>query len=270
MTEENSLKRSLQSFEHPVGNWISMGHPAPSEVTAKLGFDFVLIDTEHTTIDLKTVEHLDRAVCCIDSVTEAIVRLPNDDPTKIKRVLDIGVAGIMIPMVETADQARDIVESVRYPPGGNRGIAGGRAAGYGMDFPKYIGEANGSLVTIVQIETRRGLENAEEIAAVDGIDALFIGPADLSGALDVLGQWEADEFSDAIDHVIEAGTVSETPVGTLAVDPDLIETRVRQGFDYMIIGKDISYIAESSRQAKERYDDAVERGRSTGTDISRD
>lgn len=258
MTRENSLKQSLRSFEHPVGNWISIGHPAVSEVTAKLGFDFILVDTEHTTMSLKTVEHLDRAVGCVDSVTETVVRLPDADPTGVKRVLDIGVAGVMIPMVETASDARAIVDAVQYPPDGNRGIAGSRAAGYGMDFPRYVKEANDTVLTIVQIESRKGLENAEAIAGVDGIDALFVGPADLSGALDVLGQWEADEFNGAIQDIIEAGSAMETPVGTLVVDPELIEPRIKQGFDFMIIGKDISQIVESSHTAKQQYDEMVQ------------
>lgn len=268
MMDENTLKQSLLSFDHPVGNWISIGHPAVTEVTAKLDFDFVLVDMEHTTIDLGTVEHLDRSVGCVDSITETVVRLPNGDPANIKRVLDIGVGGVMIPMVETAAEARDIVDAVRYPPDGIRGIAGGRAAGYGMDFPEYVEEANGSVLTIAQIESKRGLQNAEAIADIDGIDALFVGPADLSGALDVLGQWEANEFSEAIETVIDAGVATETPVGTLAADPDLIESRIKQGFDYMIIGKDISYVAQSSRDVKERYDEAVEQFGSRNAELN--
>lgn len=253
----DNLKRALESREHPVGTWISVGHPAIVEVNAALGYDFVLIDTEHTSMSLETVENLARAVEASDSTTEAIVRIPEGDPTRIKRVLDIGIAGVMIPMVESAAEARRLVEAGRYPPDGIRGIAGGRAATYGLDLPEYVREANGSILTIVQIETQAGIENVEEIAAVDGVDALFVGPADLSGALDVFAQWEDDELSDAIDRVLQAGENHDTAVGTLTVDPERIAGRVDDGFDYLIVGKDTAHLASSSRNAKSRYEQAV-------------
>lgn len=255
----DNLKRSLESNGYPVGNWVSIGHPAVVEVNAALEFDFVLIDTEHTTMTLETVEHLVRAVECGDGDTEAIVRVPDDDPSRIKRVLDIGAAGIMVPMIETAEEARELVEAVHYPPEGIRGIAGGRAAKYGLDFQEYVENADDSILTFVQIETETGLANVENIAAVDGIDSLFVGPADLSGALGVLGQHDPAKLQEAIDRVLDAGEASEVPVGTLTVDPDQIDGRVDEGFDFLIVGKDTVELAASSREAKERYENAVAR-----------
>ncbi len=253
------LKRTLTADTNPVGNWISIGDPAVAEVSAALEFDFVLVDTEHTTMSLETVENLSRAIEAQNAPTETIVRVPCNDQARIKRVLDIGVAGVMVPMIESAEEARSLVDAVNYPPEGTRGIATGRAAEYGIDFVEYVSEANGSIVTIAQIESRTGLENVDEIAAVDDIDALFVGPADLSGALGVFAEWDASELNDAIDRVLSAGRRHNTPVGTITVTEEQIDDRVAAGFDFLIVGKDTSYLADASRRAKQRYEDALAR-----------
>lgn len=247
----------LELDEYPAGNWISIGHPAVAELSAALGFDFILIDTEHTSMSLETVEDLTRAVDAADGVTETIVRVPENDPSKIKRTLDIGVSGIMVPMIETADEARTIAQACQYPPDGFRGIAGGRAAKYGLDFHDYVENANGSILTIAQIETQCGLKNIEEIARVDGIDALFVGPADLSGNLNVFAEWDSETLNDAINDVIDAGSEANMPIGTLATRNEDIETRVQQGFDFLIVGKDTSYLAAGSKHAKDIYEESV-------------
>ena len=177
-------------------------------MSASLGFDFLLIDTEHTTMSLETVENMVRAADAADGEAPTVVRVPWNDPVRIKRVLDIGVDGVMVPMVESADEARELVSATRYPPEGKRGIAAGRAADYGLHFEEYVRNADGSILTVVQIETETGLANVDEIAAVDGVDALFVGPADLSGSLGVFAQWESDRLADAIDDVVEIGRAS--------------------------------------------------------------
>lgn len=251
------LKRALTGFDHPAGNWISIGHPSVTEVSAELGFDFVLIDTEHTTMSLETVESHVRAVDAAEREADAVVRVPSDDIDRVKRILDIGAAGVMVPMVESADEADRIVEAARYPPEGVRGIAGGRASRYGLDMEEYVATANDSVVTIAQIETRAGLQNVGQIAAVDGIDALFVGPADLSGALDVFGEWDSNRLSDAMDRVVQTAHEANVPVGTLTVDSSTIESRVEQGFDFLIVGKDLSLFASAARKAKRTYESAL-------------
>lgn len=253
----DQLKRALAGFEHPAGNWISIGHPSVSEVSAELGFDFVLVDTEHTTMSLETVESHVRAVDAADGQTDAVIRVPSDDIVRVKRVLDTGAAGVMVPMVESADEAERIVEAVRYPPDGIRGIAGGRASRYGLNMEEYVAAANDSVVTIAQIETREGLQNVGEIAAVDGIDALFVGPADLSGALDVFGEWDSNRLSDAMNRVVRTAHEANVPVGTLTVDSSTIAPRVEQGFDFLIVGKDLSSFASAARKAKRTYESAL-------------
>ena len=247
------LKDSLESNSHPLGTWISVGHAAVAEVSASLGFDFILIDLEHTSMTLETVETLVRAIEATDGNTETIVRVPWNDHVRIKRILDIDVAGIMVPMLESAKEAEELVKATRYPPEGIRGIASGRAAEYGQSFEEYVSNANGDIVIIGQIESQKGVAHTEEIAAIEGIDALFVGPADLSAAYGVFAQWESSELVDAMGTVIDVAGQTDTPVGTLTVDPDDMKMRLDQGFDYLIVGKDTSYLADANRRAKERY-----------------
>lgn len=256
---ETHLKDALESREYPLGTWISIGHPAITEVAAHLDLEFVVVDTEHTTTSLETVEDMQRGVEAAPGTTEMVVRVPWNDPVRLKRVLDIGVAGVMVPMIGSAEEARTLVESLRYPPEGNRGIAAGRAADYGRAFEEYVSSANGTILTIAQIETEEGLENAGEIAAVDGIDALFVGPADLSGSLGIFGEWGSKRFGDTLEHIVDTAHAAETPVGTLTIDTADIEPRLEQGFDFLIAGKDASLLMEGIEGAIETYQRALSR-----------
>lgn len=253
---EGTLKSKFAHRESLVGTWVSVGHPVIVEVTAMSGFDFLLLDTEHTSMSLESVENAARAVDAVSSGTETVVRVPENDPVRIKRVLDIGVAGVMAPMIETAEEARSLVEATCYPPEGIRGIATGRATGYGRKFEEYVSEANDRILVIVQLETREGIRNAADIAAVEGVDALFVGPADLSGSLDVFAEWDAEELMTAITKAIEAGQEANVPVGTLAVREDNIKPRVEQGFDYLVVGKDTTTLLERNQELRQQYDDA--------------
>lgn len=254
-----TLKQKFKNGTNVVSAWLSVGHPAVAEVTAAQGFDFVLIDTEHTAMGLETVENMSRGVDATEGETETVVRVPSNDPVRIKRVLDIGVAGVMVPMVESAAEARDVVEATRYPPKGIRGVASGRATEYGDDFQAYVETANDAIVTIVQIENERGIDNAAAIAAVDGIDAIFVGPADLSANLGIFAEWENDRLDAAIQQVIDAGKSAGVPVGTLVIAPEDIEMRLEQGFDYLIVGKDTSHLATANEAIREQYDRVVSR-----------
>lgn len=253
------LKEAFDRKQHLSATWVSVGSPTVAEASATRPFDFVLIDTEHTTTTLETVENMHRAVEAVEGDTGTVIRVPWNDPVYLKRVLDVGVSGVMVPMIDTRSEAEALVDSVRYPPEGSRGIASGRASGYGSRFREYVAEGDDTFVTIAQIETREGLSNAEAIASVDGIDALFAGPADLSGALDLFGQWDHPEFLDAMDRVIEAAHAAGIPVGTLTVQPEEAPARVEKGFDYQIIGKDTTYLTDSHDAALDLYRQATDR-----------
>ncbi|MFB1064545.1 HpcH/HpaI aldolase/citrate lyase family protein [Natrinema sp. H-ect4] len=240
-----------------LGTWISIGHPAIVEAAARAGFDFVLIDGEHTEMSLETVADLARAAAAAPGELAVIVRPAWNDPVRIKRILDIGVDGIMVPMIDTPDAAEELVRATRYPPDGERGVASGRAAGYGQNFVDYVAEGHRSLLTIAQIETPTGVEHAAEIAATDGIDALFVGPADLSASLGVFAEWNAPELDEAMADVIDAGAAADAPVGTLTVRESDVADRVERGFDYQIAGKDMTTLIETGERIRETYEGSV-------------
>ncbi|WP_435349164.1 HpcH/HpaI aldolase family protein [Haloarchaeobius sp. HRN-SO-5] len=256
--KKNHVKKAIEANDSPLGTWISIGHPTIAEAAAGLDLDFVLVDMEHTTMGLETVETMARAVDAAQTKTNMVVRAPWNDPVQLKRLVDIGVAGVMVPMVGSAEEAEQLVEAIRYPPDGIRGIAGSRATDFGRNFEEYVTNANGSILTIAQIETKAGLDNADEIAAVDGIDALFVGPADLSGALDLFGDWESEAFQDALKRIVAAGDAADTPVGTLTLDIETIEVRVEQEFDFLIAGKDVSLLMDGIEERTDTYRNALD------------
>ncbi|MFC6734218.1 MULTISPECIES: HpcH/HpaI aldolase/citrate lyase family protein [unclassified Haladaptatus] len=254
---DTEFAAALRSGENLVANWLSIGHPKVAEINGLIDFDFVVIDIEHTSNSLETVENLVRSVD-YGSSPAAIVRVPWNDPVEIKRVLDIGVAGVMVPMVETAEEARAAVEAMRYPPEGIRGLAGGRASAYGTKFDEYVSKANDELVTIIQIETKKAVENAAEIAAVEGVDALFVGPSDLSASLGVVGQWGDQKVLDAMNHVLSVAGDEDVPVGSLAVSEEDVDRWMELGFDWLIVGTDTRYLLQGGQAMKDAFDSALD------------
>jgi 2-keto-3-deoxy-L-rhamnonate aldolase RhmA len=251
---DREFAERMRSSESLSAGWVSLGHPRVAEIVALAGYDFVIVDIEHTPTGLETLDDMVRAIELHD--VPVVVRVPWNDPVELKRVLDIGVAGVMIPMVETADEAEAAVDAMTYPPEGMRGVAGSRATNYGLEFDEYMANADDGLVTILQIETVDGVENAGSISAVEGVESLFVGPSDLSASLGVTGDWEDETVLEAIDDVLDA---SEVPVGSLAVTDEGIERWVEQGFEWVIAGVDSRNLLAASRSTNEAFERAAER-----------
>lgn len=258
------LKRALAERDPVAATWVSIPHPAVAELAAEQGFDCVFLDSEHTPAGVEAIEELVRAVDAGSGGGAAsIVRVPWNDPVRIKRVLDTGPTGVMVPMVETGEEAAAFVEATRYPPEGVRGMAAARASGYGTRFAEYVESANDEVVTIAQIETETGVENAADVAAVEGLDALFVGPADLGASL---GAEPGDEaFEAAVETVVDAGHEAGTAVGTLATSTEAVSAWVDRGVDFMAVGYDLEYLASGAEAARTTYREAVDR-RGQGTD----
>ena len=251
------LTDQLRPGESAVGNWISIGHPAVGELCAR-GFDFVVVDTEHTDMSLETVGNVLRGIDGLEENVPALVRVPWNDPVRIKRVLDQGADGVVVPMVETAVEAERAVEATRYPPEGIRGVAPARASNYGRGFGDYFERANDDVVTVVQIESVEGVDNAAEIVSVDGVDAVLVGPGDLSASLGVFGRWESDRFREALATVIDATHEVGCPIGLFATGPDDIHRWVNAGADFVIAGTDTFYIEVGSDDARTTFEAAVD------------
>ncbi|WP_435156361.1 HpcH/HpaI aldolase family protein [Haladaptatus sp. DFWS20] len=246
---ENVLKNAQSNDEPIIGSWLAIGHPEVAEMMALLDYEFIVIDREHTPISLETLENVLRAVENTTSSTESLVRVPSSDPTELKRTLDLDPAGIMVPMVETASEAESIVEATRFPPNGRRGIGIHRAANYSLDLDAYVETAGEDVSRYVQIETERGLRNVDAIAAVDGIDGLFIGPADLSASLGAFGTVNDSTFTDAVDRIVQSARNADISVGTLAISESERETRLNWDIDFLVAGVDSVHLLSGSKDA---------------------
>jgi 2-keto-3-deoxy-L-rhamnonate aldolase RhmA len=249
-----TLKTRLAATEPVTGYWTTLSDPAVPELAAGLGFDFVVVDTEHTPSTLETVANCLRAV---SAESAGVVRVPWNDPVRLKRVLDLDPAGVMAPMISTRDEAADFVAATRYPPDGVRGIGVGRSAAYGRDVAGQVDRDDADLVRIAQIETEAGVEHADDVAAVDGIDTLFVGPADLSAALGGFGEYDA-AFERAVSRILDAGSAHDAPVGTLATSPEGVERWVDWGFDFVVCGVDTLDLTRGAAAALEAHESARE------------
>lgn len=251
-----AIQDAFRGRTEQVGFWLAIGHPTSAEIASQYGFDFIVIDGEHTDNSFETIASLVRAVEASDGNTVPLVRVSWNDPAEIKRVLDLGARGILVPMVESVSEARAAVEATRFPPDGRRGVSGSRAAGWGADLDAYLTSANDEIATIVQIESEQGVTNAADIANVDGIHGFFIGPVDLSTSLGVYGEWESERFTSAIDDVITAAHDAGISVGTLVGNPSQISTRLEWGVDYIVVGTDKSTLATGIQDAYRTYETA--------------
>ena len=250
--KENPLKRALQGDRMLTGCWLTMGDPMATDIAASAGFDWCLIDGEHGPFDVRTIRT--QLMILAGRGMPAIVRVPAQDDWIIKQVMDAGANAILVPMVDTAHQAKAVVRATRYPPvgapeGGTRGIAGFLApvSDYGA-IADYVTTANDQICVIAQIESAQALENIEDIAAVPGIDALFIGPGDLLASLGRLDQQSTlagkSVIADAIARIRAAGTRA----GMLSFDPVEIETYRSMGVNLLAVAGDVTAMATRLRE----------------------
>jgi 2-dehydro-3-deoxyglucarate aldolase/4-hydroxy-2-oxoheptanedioate aldolase len=261
MVRDSGLKRAADAPNPLLGTWLSIPAPAVGELLGGFGYDFVALDAEHSPMSYETMENLLRAVDAAPGGTETFVRVSDDDPTTLKRTLDLGPDGILVPMVETPEQAAAIVEASRYPPDGRRGLGLARASGYGTSIGEHVATAEDTLVRHVQLESERAVENAADIAAVDGVDGVFVGPVDLSMSMDRFGEWEDEEFLAAVDGVVAAAREAGVAVGTLATSAEERAARVEWGVDYVVAGVDAIHLAEGAAAALDHAADVAGRER---------
>ena len=243
----NRLKNAFQEKRTTVGLWQALANGLTAEICAGAGFDWLMFDAEHGPNTLTTLLAQLQAVSAYP--LEPIVRPPVGDPVIIKQYLDMGVRTLLIPMVDSAEQARRMVAATRFPPAGIRGVASAtsRAASFGTD-PNYLGAAHHDICVITQIESRAGLDQIEAIAAVDGVDGLFIGPADLAGSLGHLGNPAHPEVQAAIEGAIDRIRASGKPAGIFARDADQARAYMARGVAFVSVGTDVGLLAKGARQ----------------------
>jgi 2-dehydro-3-deoxyglucarate aldolase len=245
----SSIKEKLARGDASIGSWMSMGHVSIAEILASAGYDWVVIETEHTAIDVSEVLPLLIAIEGRGAV--GLVRLAWNDPIQCKAVLDSGAAGVIVPMVNTRADAELAVKAAKYPPLGFRGVGLARAQGYGQTFDEYMARANADTLLVVQIEHIDAVNNIDEILSVPGIDATFIGPYDLSSSMGIPGQLSHPDVVAAREHVLEATLKRGLAAGIHLVHPDRVATDLpaclAQGYRFIALGTDILFLGDSCR-----------------------
>ncbi len=230
-----------------AGTFLNLGSATAVEIAASLGFDWLLIDLEHGNGSLADLRPL--LLACRGSTAAPIVRLRSVDPDSVKFVMDSGAAGIMFPFVNSVAEAERAVQCMKYPPVGKRGVAAIiRATNYGTDWQSYFAEANAKSLVVVQIETPEGVEAAEEIAAIEGVDVLFVGPLDLSVNLGCPGDFTPPHFIEALQKVLDACSRHGKAAGILS-RPNLVQQHKQMGFRFLALGSDAGSVMSGLQQS---------------------
>jgi len=247
MTASNSFKAALAERRQQVGFWLSMADPYLAEVAATADFDWLLIDGEHAPNDVRSTLAALQAIAPYRS--QPVVRAVQGDTALIKQLLDIGVQNLLIPMVDTAEQARALVAATRYPPNGIRGVgsAVGRASRWSART-NYLDRADEEVCLLVQAETVTALANLEAICAVDGVDGVFIGPADLAASMGHRGRPGDPEVQAAIEGAMKTIIASGKAAGTLTSDPKLARRFLDLGCSFVAVGVDVLLFANAARR----------------------
>jgi len=230
----------------PLGAWLTTGSATAAEAMGFCGFDFLVVEMEHAPIDLDDAVTLLRAVA--GTPTEAMVRLSWNDQVMVKRVLDAGARSVMFPFIQDADEAEAAVAYTRYPPDGVRGVAGGvRASQYGR-VANYLTTASEQIAVVLQIETISALDQAGEIAAVEGVDSLFLGPTDLSASMGMIGELDRPEVQAQIQRAVTLAHDAGKPIGIIGMDPEMVTRFLGYGYDWVAVGSDLTMMTSRARE----------------------
>jgi 4-hydroxy-2-oxoheptanedioate aldolase len=242
----------LRSGHKSLGIWLQSAEPAFAEIAALAGFDFVVIDQEHGPGTIRSAMDMMRALS--GTPATAMVRVPAADPVYLKRIMDAGAEAVLVPMVESAEEARMVVDACRYPPRGRRGNAAvvARAASYGF-VEDYVARAHEELLVVPQIETERGVRNARAIAEVDGVDMIFIGPSDLSGSIGLPDQTDAPEVEALIAETVAAVRAVGKPLATVPRAGRSWQDLFEEGYLAVPTGSDLYFFRSAAAALVAEY-----------------
>lgn len=241
-----TLRDALAQADRPLaGMWVCSGSPLVAEICAGAGLDWILIDMEHSPNGLESV--LAQLQATAASPVTTLVRVPTADPVVIKQVLDLGAQNLIVPMVSSVAEAEAAVRAVRYPPRGVRGVGSALARSARWNrVDDYLADADEHVSLVVQIETATAVEAAAGIAAVDGVDGVFVGPSDLAASMGLLGKQTHPEVVAAVRRVLADAQSAGTPVGVNAFDPALARDYAEAGADFLLVGADVALLARGS------------------------
>ncbi|TQS70957.1 HpcH/HpaI aldolase/citrate lyase family protein [Rhodobacteraceae bacterium] len=247
----NEFKMRLKSGESQIGLWVGLGDPSVAELCSLTGFDWLVIDGEHGPNGLRDVLAQLRAV---GRNTHPVVRTSDDNRAYIKQMLDIGAQTLLVPMIESGDQAAEVARSVHYPKGGARGVGAAlaRASGYNT-IPDYLTTAQDQICLLLQVETVAGLEALDDILAVEGVDGIFVGPADLAADMGHIGHSEVPEVQAAIDDALRRIHAAGKAAGILTSDHALAQDYIARGCEFVAVGSDVGALVEALKALRAKY-----------------
>jgi 4-hydroxy-2-oxoheptanedioate aldolase len=243
---KNVFKQRLANKEKLIGSWLMSGSPVIAEAMGCVGFDYLVLDMEHVAIDVPDALAMMQAIQA--SGTPALVRLVWNDMVLVKRILDAGAQSIMLPYVQNADEARLAVSYAHYPPAGVRGVAGLHRASRWGNVRNYLKDADQEIMVTVQLETLGAIEKIEQIAAVDGLDGLFIGPADLSASMGLLGDMNNTKVQKLLERGAKFCNKIGKPIGIVAGTPEMSKRYVDYGYDHVAVGIDVGMMISRANE----------------------
>jgi 4-hydroxy-2-oxoheptanedioate aldolase len=245
----NPVKRTLQADKPSFGTWLSLGDLFATRILARLNFEWLTLDIEHSPVDWSQAAMIFAAIA--DAGGVPLARVPKGNHDYIKRVLDAGAWGIVVPMVDTVEQAKIAIAAAKYPPTGNRSLGGGmHSLNFGTTGPEYFRHANDEILVVLQTESPTGVANAEEIYSLPGVDAIFVGPVDLRAQMRAPDGTEAtdEEFEAMLQRVIATGKKTGTPTGMHVMDPKTALMRAEQGMQFIAIGSELRMMTEKANE----------------------
>jgi 2-keto-3-deoxy-L-rhamnonate aldolase RhmA len=247
-----NLRKRLKEGDLLLGTILSLNSPDAAEILSGIGFDWIFIDAEHSTLDPHDLKALFQAV---GDSTPCVVRLPALDEIAVKKTLDAGAAGLLIPQVHNAKQVEQLVDWGRYYPEGSRGLGFGRAQGYGLKVGEYLESANEKVLLSVQTESTEAVKNIVDIVQVPGLDAVLVGPYDLSASMGLPGQVEHPDVQDAIQHVAGVCFDARMPIGIFGMTAEAVQPYIEQGFTYVVVGVDTVMLGNAVGQLLQQLRD---------------
>ena len=242
----NKFKQRLKDGERLIGCWVALADGYAAEIMGTAGFDWLVIDGEHAPNDIRSIREQLTSLAASDS--EPVVRLPIGETWMIKQALDAGAQTLLIPMVDNAEQTKELVRACTYPPNGTRGVGAalGRATRF-SEIADYVPTADEQICLLVQVESRAGLEALDDILAIDGVDGVFVGPSDLSTDMGFKGNTEAPEVKEAIKNALERIAAAGKASGILAVTDEPTQRYIEYGAQFVAVGADVFLLTQSAR-----------------------
>lgn len=248
-----TLKQKLKNNQLTLGSWVTIGHQSVIEIMATAGFEWLTIDMEHSVIDLTMCQNLIGHIQAAGM--KALVRVSKNEEVIIKRVMDAGADGLIVPMVNSREDAEQAVRYAKYPPIGKRGVGLARAQKYGLGFDSYKEWLNDEAVIIAQIEHIDAVRNINEIITTPGIDGTIIGPYDLSGSMNVPGEYDRPEVKEALVAVEKACKAANFPLGFHVIQPDYdkLKEKIDLGYSFLAFSLDFLFLGEKAREEMGRH-----------------